>query len=173
MRRLIGTFPRAASVLALLAVIALTASAAVAQKQAIDAKRIAAARELLDLTGAAKNFETIMPAMMEQISRLLITQKPDKRAEIEQVTQAVLGKLLSRRQELIDQIAVIYAARLTDDDIAGITTFFKSPVGRRYIAQQPELMKESMAAGQAWGQRLGAEIDSTMRQELKKRGIDL
>ena len=87
--------------------------------------------------------------------------------------QAMQTKFLSRKQELIDQIAVLYADRLTAQDIADLVTFYKTPAGKKFIEIQPELLKESMAVGQAWGLKLGAEIESGVREELKKRGIDL
>ncbi len=173
MRRQVRSTSRAAGAIALLTALVLAAPLAVAQKSPPDAGRVATARELLEVTGTAKTFETIMPAMMAQITRIMTTQRPEKRAEIEEVAKVGLTQLLARRQELIDQIAVLYAKRFSDEDLAGLITFYKSPVGRRFVAEQPELLKESMATGQAWGQRIGAEIDASMRKELKKRGIDL
>jgi hypothetical protein len=41
------------------------------------------------------------------------------------------------------------------------------------VEAQPEIIRQSMSAGQIWGQRIGAELDAEMRRELKKRGIDL
>ena len=153
--------------------IACSAVPALAQKAPVDALRVSAARELLELSGSAKNFDTIMPAMMQQMTNVLASQRPERRAEIEKVMAEMLVKFLTRKQELIDQIAVIYAERLTTDDIAGLIAFYKTPLGRKFVATQPDLMKDSMVAGQNWGRKIGAEIESSVRQELKKRGIDL
>ena len=145
----------------------------VAQKAPVDPGRVTAARELLELSGSAKAFETVLPGLVQQMTRILTSQKPEHRATIEQIMQAMQTKFLSRKQELIDQIAVLYADRLTAQDIADLVTFYKTPAGKKFIEIQPELLKESMAVGQAWGLKLGAEIESGVREELKKRGIDL
>ena len=151
----------------------LLAFSAIAQNAPIDPQRLAQARELLELSGGARNFDTVMPSMMQQMTQILTAQKPENRAQIEQVMQSMMTKFTDRKQELIDQIAVIYAERFTSDDIAGLIAFYKSPTGRKFTATQPEILKDSMAAGQSWGRKIGAEIESSARQELKKRGIDL
>jgi hypothetical protein len=42
----------------------------------------------------------------------------------------------------------------------------------KFVAVQPEIMRQSVMAGQRWGARLGREIEEA-RKELKKRGVAL
>jgi uncharacterized protein len=146
---------------------------ALSQKAPVDAARLATARELMAASGAAKNLDSMIPLLSQQITNMLISQKPQQKAAIEQVMKEGINKMLERKQELIDDVAVIYAARLTSEEMSGLLTFYKSPTGQKFLAVQPDIMKESMAAGQAWGMKIGAEMDRMARDELKKRGIDL
>ena len=41
------------------------------------------------------------------------------------------------------------------------------------IKTQPQIMQDSMMAGQRWGQRIGRAIEEEARRELKRRGVDL
>jgi hypothetical protein len=41
------------------------------------------------------------------------------------------------------------------------------------VEAPPEVTRRAAAIGQSWGQRIGAEIATEMRRELRKRGIDL
>ena len=41
----------------------------------------------------------------------------------------------------------------------------------KFIAVQPDIMRQSMTLGQRWGMQLGREIEQEAREELKKRGI--
>ena len=48
----------------------------VAQKAPVDPGRVTAARELLELSGSAKAFETVLPGLVQQMTRILTSQKP-------------------------------------------------------------------------------------------------
>jgi hypothetical protein len=82
-------------------------------------------------------------------------------------------KFVDRKGELIDQIAIFYAEKLTLEDLTAIIGFYKSPAGAKLVAVQPEIGRQSMALGHRWGAQIGREIEDEARRELKKRGIDL
>ncbi|MEZ5853269.1 MAG: DUF2059 domain-containing protein [Hyphomicrobiaceae bacterium] len=152
---------------------AATAFPATAQKAPDDAKRMTIARELLAITGAAKQFDVVMPRMMQQMAKIFIQQKPTHEKEIRDVFGKMLQRFVDRKQELIEQIADIYAKRLSAEDMAATVEFYKSPAGTRFVQALPEITKESFGAGQKWGQQIGSEIEREAREELKRRGIDL
>ena len=43
----------------------------------------------------------------------------------------------------------------------------------KFVAVQPDIMRQSMMLGQRWGAQLGREIEQEAREELKKRGVPL
>ena len=82
-------------------------------------------------------------------------------------------KFAARKQELLDQIAMLYAQRLTTAELKEISSFFKSPLGRKFAGMQAGLAQQSMTLGRAWGQKIGQEIEQEIRAELRERGIEL
>jgi hypothetical protein len=62
---------------------------------------------------------------------------------------------------------------MTLEELNGIVAFYKSPVGAKFAAVQPGIMRQSMALGQRWGQQIGIDLDAEAKRELKKRGIEL
>ena len=160
--------------IAVLAAALLWSDVAQAQKSADDhALRVNTARELLDVTGAAKQFDVVMPQMTQQMAEIFIRQKPEHAGEIRDVFGLMLKRFIDRREELIDKIAVIYAEKLTVADMREVTQFYRSPAGARFVAAMPELTSEAMKIGRTWGEIIGREIAGEARRELKKRGIDL
>ena len=143
-----------------------------AQKQ-IDPVRLAAAKELMEVAGSAKQFDVAVPLITQQLENAFVNLKPDHAAEIKDVFRMIPERFSQRKQELLDQIAALYAERLTTEDLQGIIAFYKSPIGAKFIQLQPELVQQSMALGQAWGRKIGQEIDQQVRKELKDRGISL
>ena len=163
--------PRALVVAA--ALLALAVCPPPARAQAPDAQRLAAAKELMQVAGVANQFDQVMPMLTQQLAQGFVAIAPDKAGEIRQVFSQLAVKFVDRKGELIDQIAGVYAEKLTLEDLNGIIGFYKSPVGAKFIAVQPDIMRQSIVLGQRWGTQLGREIEQEAREELKKRGIPL
>ncbi len=138
-----------------------------------DPARLAAAKELLVVVGAAKQFEVIVPLMAQQLEGAFVNLRPDHVAEIKDVFRALPEKFAQRKEELLDQNAALYADKLTMDEMTEIIKFYKTPAGSRFIQLQPELMKQSMQFGQAWSRKIGQEMDQEVRKQLKDRGVPL
>ncbi len=136
-------------------------------------EQIAAARELMTVTGAAKQFEAVMPMMLAQFEPLFLKMAPGHESEVKEVLAQLMIRFDKRKGEMMEAIAGIYAQKFTADDIKELTKFFSVGAGKRFTEMQPEIVQESMIAGQSWGQKIGQEIETEMREELKKRGIKI
>ncbi|MBN9266202.1 MAG: hypothetical protein BGN89_03945 [Alphaproteobacteria bacterium 64-6] len=132
-----------------------------------------AARGLVEASGAAAQFDQVMPLLANQMTQAFVGLAPDRATEIREVMAEVVKRFSARKSELIDEIAAIYADKISADDLREITRFYQTGAGRRMIEVLPEITRRAAAVGQAWGQRIGAEIAQETRRELKKRGIDL
>ena len=153
--------------------LALVALPAAMCAQAPNAERVAAAKELMQIAGVAKQFDEVMPYLMRQLAQSFTAIAPDKATQIGEVFGQLATKFVDRKGELIDEIAALYAEKLTLEELAALIAFYKSPIGTKFVAVQPEIMRQSIVAGQRWGARLGREIEEEARKELKKRGVDL
>jgi len=176
--------PKALALLALLVTAALSGAMAEpagaqnagsppANASALDPERIAAAKELLEAAGMAKQFDTVVPLLTQQLEGLFIKLKPEHAAEIKNAFKRIPEKFAARKQELLSQIALLYAGRLTAAELREISSFYKSPIGRKFVGMQAGLAQQSMALGREWGQKIGQEIETEIRNELHQRGVDL
>jgi uncharacterized protein len=144
-----------------------------AGQAAPDPARLAAAKELMIAAGAAKQFDIAVPLIAQQLEGAFVNLKPEHSAVIKDVFKLMPARFSERKNELLDQIAVLYAQRLTIDELNEITKFYKSPIGAKFVQMQPELMQQSMELGEAWGQKIGQEIAEEVRKELKQRGVPI
>ena len=128
-----------------------------ARAQAPDAARVTLARRVLDASGTV---ETIAAAMRANL--------PAQRMANPQIPAEFWTRFEARiAQEmplLLDSIAVLYAARFTQQELSGLLAFHQSPTGRRLRELQPSLVTESSAIGQRWGMRIGAEIGASLQR---------
>ena len=149
------------------------ASVAQAQAQAPDPDRLAAAKDMMEASRVDRQFEQVMPLLLGHLKDSFSRLAPDKRADIDNVFEQMQSKFISRRAELLDEIAGLYAQRLEAAELRAVAQFYRSPIGSKLIDVQPQIMQESMQAGQRWGARIGREIEEEARRELKRRGVDL
>lgn len=61
-------------------------------------------------------------------------------------------------RDLIGEIAAIYEAHFSEAEVQALLDFYKSPLGLKLAEHQPAISAEGMAAGQAWGERIAAEV---------------
>ena len=156
-----------------LGIMLLAGSSALAQKAPADADRVAAARELMEASGSTRQFEAVMPMILAQMQGLFVKMKPGNEKDIAEVFAAIGKRFLDRKGEVFDEIAALYAEKLTAQELREIAAFFRTGVGAKFVTLQPELVQKSMVIGQRWGERIGRDVEADVRKELKKRGVDL
>jgi hypothetical protein len=138
-----------------------------------DPEAVAAAKELMIAAGATKQFDTVVPTLVEQMARVLIIQRPTHEKVLREAFDAIAKRMTERKEELVGQIAELYAQEFKREDLLELTRFFKSDVGKRFVDGQAKILPQSMALGQRWGARIGREVDQELRREMEKRGIPL
>ncbi len=157
----------------LVAVLLITTLGHVASAQQRSEEAMSAARDFVEASGASTQFDQVMPLLANQMTQAFIGLAPDRASEIREVMAEVVTRFTARKAELVDEIAAIYADKLSADDLREITKFYQAGAGRRMVEVLPEITRRAAAVGQAWGQRIGAEIAAETRRELKRRGVDL
>lgn len=155
------------------ALVAVTLGTGLARAQGAETERVAAAKEMMEAAGVARQFDMLMPPLIAQMAQGFTSLAPDKGDAIREVFEQLAVKFAARKQELIDQIAGLYAAELTLDDLKGVVAFYKSALGVKFVQVQPVVSRQALALGQRWGATIGREIEAEARAELRKRGIDL
>jgi uncharacterized protein len=131
----------------------------------------AAARELAEVSRAAAPFERQLALSIPKMKDLAGIKWPAKTAAIQQVYlqfSASMRERMSERQARLDgALANLYAEALTEQELQDLLTFFKSPVGKRYLDLLPALQKGTVALGNDWVHQTEQEFEA----ELARRGI--
>jgi hypothetical protein len=131
-------------------------------------------KKLMTATGADKLGIQMAEAMFQQIDQAVRSSSPNVSDRVlELIRKEMLTLMRERIGGLLDQIVPIYAKYLSHQEIKEIQSFFQSAIGRKMIEVQPQIARESVAAGAAWGGSLEREFDQRIRTILKREGIDL
>ena len=72
--------------------------------------------------------------------------------------------------ELMQAILPIYDKHFTHQEIRQLIAFYQSPLGRKISSTLPEIQRESVDAGRAWGEQLGDRMHKELQQRLTEKG---
>jgi hypothetical protein len=117
-------------------------------------------RRLLGLMNAS----SMGAQVMGQLRQVFSQQNPN-------IPAAFWDNFMSKAkpEDMTDMIVPIYDKHLSHDDIKELCKFYETPVAKKFVAQMPKIMQESMAVGQKWG----ADLAEKVIAELKKQNISL
>lgn len=163
--------------------VAQTAPTPVATAAAASPQANAAVKELLDAMDVRKmmaasfaEMEKALPQMMRAQMTAVINADPGadaekKKAALAKVEQVlpVASQAINRMfkdpaliDEMMVEIAPLYARNYTVAELKELTAFYRTPLGRKMMALSPRLSAESMAIGQ----RIVAPRLNGMMQEV-------
>jgi hypothetical protein len=134
---------------------------------------VAAARELVELKGGTAMFDPVIVSMIEQTKNALLQTNPQLANDLNAVATQLRSEFGPRRDELMVQAAKLYAGRFTEQEIKDMVTFYKSPLGKKMIVQEPQVLDETFNYVQQWAPPVGEQVMNRFRAEMKKKGHNL
>ncbi len=144
--------------LGLLLVLSLAVSTVVAEEtEPATADKLAAVNRLLDLTGAVQ--------MGQQIINQLLTLHQQSHPDVPAQAWAEIRAELDFN-DFKPALAQIYDAHFSAAEINALIAFYESDIGRQLLAKQPEILNDSIAAGQSWA----GEVQGKLVETLKRKG---
>lgn len=160
---------------ALLAV-ALTAGLGAAQAQQPAEPSPAAmkiAREIIELKNAKAMFEPMVPGVIERVKNMLLQTNPTVRKDLDDSSDSIRKFFASRTNDLLNDISWLYATRFSEAELKEIVTFYRTPTGKKVIAEEPIVFDDAVNGLKDWQEKFGEEVIARFRAEMKKRGHDL
>jgi hypothetical protein len=163
--------PRCAVMLALGLALAMSVGTAAAQQPS--AVAIATAKEVITVKGAVALFLPLVPGVIEQAKSVFLQANPTLGKDLNEVAAKLRTDYAPRGAEVVNDVAKLYASRFTEQELKDALAFYKSPLGRKLVTEEPGILEQSMRNAQTWANRLSEEIIGKMRAEMKKRGQEI
>ena len=134
---------------------------------------IAVAREVVEVKGGSAMFDPVIVSVVEQTKNALLQTNPQLGKDLTEVAAQLRNEFAPRRNELLAEAAKLYAARFTEQELKDMATFYKSPLGKKMITQEPIVLEEAFNYVQQWGPRVAEQVMNRFRAEMKKKGHNL
>jgi hypothetical protein len=153
--------------------LAFAACVGAADAQQPSAGAIATAKELITVKGAGAIYDPIVPGVIEHAKSVFLQANPTLGKDLNEVALKLRADYAPRSAEIMNEVAKLYAMRFTEQELKDALAFYKSPLGRKLLAEEPNLLDQSMKNAQTWADKLSEEVIAKMRTEMKKRGREI
>lgn len=144
------TLAKRARLVAIGAVMGLAALSLPSHAQEFSEEHLKAARAAITALGATDEFDNVLPMAAQQLKAELIQQSPNLVNEINSTVDEKAIELASRRADLENEVASIYAQAFTVEELNAINTFYSSEAGKQLIAKGPLVSREMLGAAEIW-----------------------
>lgn len=118
-----------------------------------------AARELVEVTGAAKMGSQVLAQMIPALRQAV----PDAPADFWAEFSAEV-----KPDEIMDRVIPIYAKHFSLEELEQLLVFYRSPLGQKVIGEMPAVVSESMTVGQEWGRQIGERAIRKLEERRSK-----
>jgi hypothetical protein len=161
---------RVAAVLSFLASVVCSAPS---HAQEPPAANVALAKELIILKGGNSMVDPIVPGVIETAKNVLLQTNPMLAKDLNEVAANLRKEMDSKRDELVLIMARFYAQRFTEAELKDLLTFYKSPLGKKTITDEPQIIDQAMSRVQVWSNSFSEQMLGRIRADMRKRGHNL
>lgn len=113
----------------------------------------------MEVSGSMTAFKSAVTSMMGSLKGMNSSVPEEVWKELE---NEFLGTSID---DLVTMMAPIYEKHLNEADLNEVIKFYSSPTGKKLAEKTPDIMQESMQAGQAWGQSVAGKIVSKLKEK--------
>jgi uncharacterized protein len=132
-----------------------------------------AAIEFLQLSGVTKGFEEMIPQFLDQVRLRYVGQRPEIAEMINDASLSLVPEFVKRRDDLNKELAKIYTARFTEDELNQLVAFYKTPAGQKFASVQADVLQASVPVVQGWSRKLSTDMAQRIKEEVGKKGQKL
>ena len=134
------------------------------------AAAMALAREILEAKGAVTMFDSVVNGVIEYHKGLMLQSNPMLQKDLDDVANRLRAEFTPRLKDVQSQIVMGYASRFTEPELKEILAFYKTPIGKKLITEEPAAVDEATKRVDGWANQFAEEVLMRMRAEMKKKG---
>jgi hypothetical protein len=134
---------------------------------------VALAREVVTIKGANSMTDPLVRGVIESVKNSFVPTNPNLTRELNDVATALHKELDGRSSEVLEQMAQAYASRFTEHDLKDLLVFYKTPLGQKFIKEEPMALEDGLKRAQQWADAFADTVMTRIRSEMQKKGHPL
>ncbi|RXH17620.1 DUF2059 domain-containing protein [Bradyrhizobium guangzhouense] len=157
--------------LAIAGILLLLVGSAFAQAPSPEAMN--AARKLVATLKVADQYRTLLPQLLLKLRPVVAQDRPEIERDYDEMTAPGAEIYAPFFTAMVDQIAAIYAASFTLDELRQIEAFYAQPAGQKFLAQSDALAQASAQIAQDVSQKASDQLKQRLIEALRQKGHKL
>lgn len=151
----------------------LLASVHAASAQAPSPEAMAAARSLVTTMRQADQYRALLPEILLSLKPALTQDRPEIERDYEAMTPVIVDAFAPYVQQMVDQLATVYANNFTIDELKQIETFYRQPAGQKLLSKEAAIEQLAAQIGQDGGRKASDDLRTRLTQALRQKGHKL
>src|SRR6266702_4602879 len=131
------------------------------------------ARTLVVTLKIADQYRALLPQLLLQIRPVVAQDRSEIERDYDAMTEPGSEIYAPFVAAMIDQIATVYAASFTVDELRQIEAFYAQPAGRKFLEKSDALARASAQIGQDVSQKAADELKQRLIEALRQKGHKL
>lgn len=123
-----------------------------------DPARVAAARDLLEVTGVTKQMDGMIKAMSSGFAGGADANTSEAGKQLSEQFDTSMKKLVAYQDQMITDFANLYAETFTAEEMKAVADFYRSGPGAKFIEKTPDLMKKGAEIGMKYSSKIAGEM---------------
>ncbi|MBC9880687.1 DUF2059 domain-containing protein [Bradyrhizobium sp. INPA01-394B] len=144
-----------------------------ASAQAPSPEAMTAARKLVDTLKIADQYRALLPQLLLKLRPVVAQDRPEIERDYDAMTAPGAEIYAPFVTAMLDQIAAVYAATFTLDELRQIEAFYAQPAGQKLLAQSDALAQASTQIGQDISQKAADQLKQRLIETLRQKGHKL
>jgi hypothetical protein len=120
--------------------------------------------------GLKASIDSFVPSLFNEMERNISGLHPEMQSTLHATLMSLLPEYTKTEDSIVNDVAHVLAARMTEPELRDTQAFFESAVGKKYIATQPVLLQELGISAAVWRKTVSADLLVRVRDEMKKKG---
>jgi hypothetical protein len=141
-----------------------------ASAQAPSPEAMDAARKLVTTLKIADQYRAALPQLMLKLRPVVAQDRPEIEHDYDAMTAPGSDIYAPFAAAMIDQIAALYAASFTVEELRQIEAFYVQPAGRKLLEKSDALAQASAQIGQDANQKAVDELKQRLTEALRQKG---
>jgi uncharacterized protein len=137
------------------------------------AASMAIAKEILTLRATTTVLGPVVSGVIEQARGMFEQQNPALGKDLREVATKLRKDLDPKREEIVNVFVRTYAQHFTEAELKDLLAFYKTPLGKKVLTEEPLAIEDGLKAAQFWADQLSGTVIEMYRAEMKKKGHDL
>jgi hypothetical protein len=134
--------------------------------------QVTLARSLVAASGMSRSLDLMLPQLQDQLTRMVTRTRPEILKDVSEALNQLKPELEQRHEELIVNVAKVFAKHMSEQEMKDCVAFFTSPSGKKYVSSQPVVVDEIAVAIDGWQRSVSENMLGLVRAQLKKKNIE-